>query len=708
MNWRSPFWCWTLVAAFAACGDDPAAQQTADANAADGTIVFGGGDTLGTDDTVGTPDSGADNGSQAADSGSHDALVDGGAGADASASDAAPITIASVTITAPATLELGTTAKIIVAATRLDGGKADVSAAGFTVNGAALAVGPALAKDPKNQPNVAIWEHKDAATWQLAGARPGVAQLVAIIDGVASKPVAITCNMPAQPTVQASIPTATGATVAERALDDANTVRITGQSLGGGGANVTLRFPTSGASGDVFDLEAPPSKGGLSVQVGMADLGGSKVSLVKGRLYLDSTANGVFAGTFIGQAASLTPLVGAFLVTRNGKFGIDPLDEKALQVAKSDSATPETGHHHSRVSVGALGADALILHRHIELKLKAEYATHRLDPIAGELDVETSLVSGIATYTGLVGSQPGPFNPALGYADIASNGDKHLMVWEGRSEKGHSKPHGVWARLYDDKLAALTPIMQLDTDPCHGTCRPQVLAQPGRFSVVWASGAGAVKTRALGSQVANGTLSFLAATDTLDNVPAYNVAAAAHGKLVGLVARATGDQFALWDADKKSTKVTTLSYASSSGFVPAIAAVSAPSTQPNQLFAVFKCAGSLQVRSFATTGEQLVATDATGLGPCSGDLQAASGKNSQVILLEVVPANTTYSVRAHKLVWTDYKSPPKVIGEPLELVVFPTGSFITADIAYVVAANAFVIGWAGDLDSTGVWLRRLR
>ncbi len=683
------------AAAVAGCGEDGDAKDGGDAGDKDGSIGFGGADVqdpgdAGAIDVGGSP-------------------TDAGGAQDvAKTVDAGPGAVATVGISAPTDLELGKVAVLKVAAQTLTGGDADTAGATFTADGVALPVSAAPPADPTKQGPIALWPHDDKGSWWVASARAGEVEVIATVAGVASKPVKLKAAAMTGGGLRVSIPAATGQAAAERVLDDPNTIRMTGKAQGAGGGEFTLRLPASAKSGDVFDLDKPPAKGGLSFKGTLADLGGAKIGLAKGRFYVQKTTGGVIAGSFVGQDASLKPVVGAFVVARKGRFGIDLLDDGAVQLGKSDSGKPETGHHHSRLSLGALGKQALVLHRHIEGKLKAKYATALLNPVAGTHTPQAPLLEKIATYSGLSGGQPGPFNPGLGYAAVASNGDKHLLVWEGRSEKGHSKPHGLWARLFDAKLSPLTPILALDTDPCHGTCKPRAVSIPGSYAVFWDATDGGIRGRLVEHQLVDGKLKPAKKDASKLVAKGSDVSAAVHGKTVMLAWR-TGDaaRAAPWDSTKDTIATSAVQVLGNITRRPAVVAVTLDNIAPNKLFATLHCSGGkLYARSLTIAGNPI--GPMVTLGDCNGDLLASGGQPGQAMVIEVVAGNAHYWVHAHKLAWAAYNAPVKQLGNSVELVKFTTGSFIVGAMTYVAAANAFAVGWSGDLDSAGVWIRRLR
>jgi hypothetical protein len=615
--------------------------------------------------------------------------------------------IASVTLVGPANLKIGAIAKLTVAATTLTNTQAPTEAAVFADAGVEIEVGANLAHDSKNPPLVAVWKHADAGTWWIAALRPGDVSLTATISGVAAKPLELKLVWPATPMVRLSVPGSTAQMQAERQLDDSHTIRLTGKKLGAGGGTISLRFPLTVTNGDVFDLDNPPAKGGLAMQATFADLAGAKVTLAKGTVHIDETGKGLLRGVFHGMAANLKPIAGVFVVERQGKFGIDPLDTKPLQIGKSDAATPETGSHHSRLSLGAVDKHALVIHRHITGKYKAHLERRLLSPVSAKLTELPPIAADLTAYTGLPGGQPGPFNNAAGFATVAPS-DPHFVIWEGRSEKGHSKPHGIWIRAYSPDYKIKSAIAQLTTDPCHGQCRPLSVEVNDVIHVFWRSTGGALNLRRVKKALEKTDVAFVDAKPVTLAPKASGIQVAAIGATV-LIAWHDGStsKFALLNSNELKSG-TMISGTDASSAPVAIAAVSLAGSGDAGFFALFVCRkGKLHVEKVSTAGANFGNT--AEVGDCYTDkMLAATGQQGQAIVLLRQPGNATYVVSALKVQWASHGADAKPLGDLWQLGKMVTGSFIDIALVRIDGANAFVAGWSGDHNSAGVFVRRFR
>jgi len=619
--------------------------------------------------------------------------------------DTAGSPVASVDVTMAGKLQLGAAVDVVIKAVRLDGKSANLAGVVFEADGKPVQIGANLTPEAAKAV-IAVWKHDDAATWRIAATRPGKTNLVVRVGGVASKPIPIDVQWPTTPTVRVSQPGAQAVVEAQRQLDDANTIRIGGKSAGKGGGTVTLRFPLATKSATVLDIEKSPSKGGLSVTGAFADLGGAKFTLAKGYLSIDQTGKGQLRGTFSGLAASLKPIAGVFVVERKGKFGIDLIDDKPVVIGTSDAPTPQTGSHFSRVSVGGFGGKLVVLNRTIEGKFKADLSRHAFSPGPEAAKPVAPVMDDATAYTGLKDGQPGPFNAAIGYAAIQPLTQGYLVVWEGRSKKGHSQPHGIWARAYDDDHKPVSNTATVATDPCHGQCAPVVASTTGGTVIGWNTTGGGVSARGINGLIKAAKLSFM------QSKPVELVAKGAGVQMATIA----GKTVATWH-DGAKVRWSMGSGGGNWGVKHPIASTDTM-TPPAALAGVKQGGGGFFVLLSCVKGK--LRTDKISLsaaplgkpafaGDCYGDRYlAAAGADGQVVVVERQPGNATYIIRARKLRWVSQGSDPELLGGDVTLAKVITGTFIRTVLSQAPATHTFIVGWAGDLDSAGVFVRRFR
>ena len=322
----------------AACGT---ADDDADAKSSDGVVpvFFGDGsasvdshsDAQGGEDTVADGGSDADaanidgNGGTSGDGTSGDGTSDG------TAQDATATTSA-VKLEIPEALTIGQDAAMTIFVKDASGQSAppaDDAVLSFEINGVASAVGFDPAAAAASIAAVAVWK-TGAGALRLVAIRPGVASVVVRIAGVASVAQAITVAWPTQSGAVARVPDAGGATSAERTTDLAGTVKLAGSTIGEGGLDFSVRFPEDTLAGGVIALGTTAT---AAASVAFADLAGTKYAAAQGWLWIDQTNKGQYRGTFWGRSAALKPVVAAFIVDRNGKFGVDELDVRGQRVA---------------------------------------------------------------------------------------------------------------------------------------------------------------------------------------------------------------------------------------------------------------------------------------------------------------------------------------------------------------------------------------
>lgn len=684
-------------------------------------------------DAADAPDAVADTGPAAVftdtnvvDAGGEDSLAEPDA-ADSSSEDANPAGIVAVALVTEAgeDLELAGAAPFEVVLQTAAGDKRPPTGEEtpeLLVDGQEVGAKGWIAPTGSAQPAVALWPGATPGKWLVIAARPGKAVVQMRIQGVLSSALSFNCGWPTEPQIRVTIPTGSGSTDAERKIDVANTIKLGGETIGAGGLDVTIRFPASAAVGDHFDMASKPAAGGLSVSASLADVPGLKHVLAQGRLWIDQVGGGQFRGSFLGLAASLKPMAGAFVVDRKGLFGVDLLGETA-EIGLSDGLLPAPGHHYSRATIHAVpGGKAMLIYRDIENKTSASLVRVLVDPITGALDASLPPLVGDANAYAVT---PDVFAHAFGWVASAPSAGKTLFVWEGRDGKGSKKPHQLWGRIYDEKHLPITPAALIAADSCTGNCRPEVHSLPAsRWLVVWTGETGGIRSRRVSGNLVDGQLGLPGSEpETLATFGEGATAATFEGNV--LLGWRDGDlggpvwrMYAYTASDDKlkaGQSATPFGAKSLLSPRPAMAALQTPSGGANLLFvgawAEGKAPGALNIRRIGNDGTAL------GLDLNLGETQvdrlfAVAGKLGQVALLERIEAaaqgKTGIALRVRKTRFESIGDTGEQLGDVVNIAPATGAWSAEPSLAYVPEADAFAVAWSGEHASGGVWIRRFR
>lgn len=630
------------------------------------------------------------------------------------ANDLGPATGAPVGVelkTGKTAMLLGERMDLVVTVVRSNGGKGPPSTDDdmtISIDGVTQA-GAGVAPMGTKQPAVAAWTY--GGKLQLVGVRPGTAKVVVTVAGKASPALSVAVSWPTQPVVRCAVADASGSTQAARKADLPDTVQLYGKTAAAGGLTATLRFPGSAKAGDRLDLSKPPAKGGLTISLSFADLGGAAAKPAEGTLWIDQTAKGLFRGTFLGRTTQLKPAVGVFVVERKGMFGIDLLDEPT-QVASSDNPLPNTGEHYSRVSLTTVGGGkAELFARRISDGLKAQLVRWQIDAKTGKITPATPLVANANAYVGT----PDQKAPAFGQVVRASHPTVSVELWEGRIGKGATMPHRLHVRLLDSKGAVIGKPVEVSDDACSGACQPVAVVLPStRFLLMWSAPGGGVKIRRVKGQPVNGEVDFFDAKPQVLSVNGKDGVVAVHQHNV-MAGWFDPDQGPVWrQFTNKATGVLTalapaqaLKVSSTKAPRQAMLAVTTPSGAPNLLFATawidYKPGGKLSMRRIGLDGT------AFGLPTAIADVDAdalwgRNGKDGQVVLMQRSPKG---ALVLRKVRYDSFQAVAKPLGSPI--TALPSASYpVEPALIYVSDADVWVLAWAGDETSPGIQIRRFR
>ena len=623
------------------------------------------------------------------------AIVTDVASVHAAASATAVEVAAKITMTVQVTLKNGQT-----------GDPAAKHKVQFRVGDQVFAAGAVLAPDAAKQPGLSVWKGATLGQYFVTGVRPGKSELVVEVDGVASETLPIDVSYPTDPILRLTLPTAEGKTPGDRIADANDTVRIEGKTFGAGGLTLTIRFPIAAVAGTSYDTANPPAVGGLLVTAVVADLGGLKLNLVTGgRLWIDQVDKGLFRGCFLGTSADLKPMAGVFVVERDGKFGIDVLDDPQT-IETSSAPDPAPGVHVSRAVVSAVGGGkALLTYRRINDVTKADLVRVLVDAKSGALDTSLApAVTGAST-----GTDPNNLLPALGYASAALSETKVLVAWEGKKGKGLSEPNQIWVRPADTTHAWVVDAPVLASgDDCSGLCRPQVLRLPSsRWLVLWsAPGGQGIKAR----RYQGTTLDWAEALGPklIVQPPGTGARAAVLDANIGLTwfDPSVGSSFRLFTDGLSSIEAEQpLGDPTQNVPWPAMVAVNAPSAPSFMaLFFGGTPATDLKFRRIDLSAKTLGPADMP-LTTSVDWFATASGKNGQVAVIE--RASDDGTLRARKILVSGPADNGSQLGATVTLATKPTSSLVPS-ICYVVESDIFVVTWSGDSTSDNVQVLRFR
>ncbi len=687
-------------------------------------IQFGDGAVLdtGTQDTASQSDGAAPD-DAAQDAGANDAVdetadADGAAAdvvsPDDSTGDGAGSPIIALKLNLPPTLTLTASTAVDLSAKDSQGTTFDASANPdlvIKVNGQAQTVGFDLAAGAAAVQPVAVWKDK-AGALRLVALRPGSASVVAQIGTATSPPATLEVGWPEGDGIWAAVPDAAGKTDAEQIFDVPEATKISGSTIGAGGLDASVRFASSSTGGNVLELGKAPT---LAVAAGFADLAGTKYSGAQGWIWIDQTNKGVFRGTAWVRSTSLKPMAVAFRIERNGTFGIDPLDEAATELAKSDNIEPTTGTHHSRVSVlvGAPGKHRFhLVWREIENGLKARLRRVDVDAKTGAIDTtQPPLLDELNAYD----TTPDVPAAAIGSVRLAWSSGKGLLVWEGRDGKGATKPHRLYAALVDADLAFLTPSFALSEDACAGSCRPEVRGlSSGRFLVVWSGPNGGVFARRIKGILEAGALSPVETPALTISASGKDSSLAVHGTNV-LLTWFDPDEGPVWRLYQDKATGSLSATAPAQGF-----GVSSPQAPPVSLDALTLATGApnllfatawIDLLPSQTTFTRSVGLDGNAIGKATeapglawDQILARAGKPGQLLLIGR-PADG--AIVARKRSYQSYGDVGSNLGE---ITTFHEGSADAVDASYGwnPDVDTWLVAWSGKQKSKGVWMRRFR
>jgi hypothetical protein len=637
-----------------------------------------------------------------------------------------PTDVLAVTLASASAVSLGATVTLTVLVDHdvgVDGAPKATEAVTFKVNGQLLAVGATLAAKPSEQSPIAIFATVTAGEYRIAGVRPGTAKLVVAVDGIASPETVLTVIWPDGAFISGATATLSGTAPGKRVEEIApDTVKITAQLFAPGGVDATLRFPSPSQAGDSYAIGEAPTKGSLSINLVVVTPAGlnQPVTPKEGRLWIDQTDKGYFRGTFLGRALDQSPVVGAFVVERDGNFGVDLLDDPTL-VEKSSLVTPESDLHASRVAVNAIGDGKVMLTwRRIKNVTQSELARWIIDAKTGAT---------VTTLPPLVTANVGPWksapdasaDPCFGSVSAATSNKKTLIAWEGKNGKdGFSAPAptGIWLRAIasDGTLSTSGPFsnnqpLSVSDDACDGGCHAQLLTLPNaRFVVVWSPAAGGIRARRL-----EGDFTF---TDNnplqIANAPAILSSGATLDATLGLT----------WRDPSKGAFIRVFSIISSpapfnstnqetqvggktvDGPAPGLGIFGIGSPG----FLAFAIDGSpatnLKVRRFDFSGSAPVGEVAIDSGVDS--VRVVSGQDPQIVVLQRASDGTsTTPLRLRKFTTTSPIDGGTQLGPTVDLGAKSSVPLLPA-LCYVPELDIYVAAWSGDFKSEGVYFQRFR
>ncbi len=625
--------------------------------------------------------------------------------------------------TAPS-VKLGTTMALKVVVDHnvgVDGAPKSLEVVTFWVDGNEVAVGVTLAPTAKGQAPIAIWQTGNAGDYLIAGVRPGTAKLVVKVDGIAAEAVSVDVVWPDGLFIGGSTPAVTGQAPAKRVDEVApDTVKIVGQLFAPGGVDAALRFPTTAKNGDSFDFGSAPAKGSLSINLTIVSPTSENfpASAVFGRLWIDQADKGFFKGTFLGKTTDQSPVVGAFVIERDGNFGIDVLDEATLVEASAD-VLPDSDLHASRVSVNAIGdGKALLTWRRIKNVTQAEIARWIIDAKTGEA-VKTlpPLVSG---NVGPWQMQPDPAqDPVFGSVTAGVSNKKILVAWEGKNGMNSFSapaPSGVWMRAMDSDGTLSTsgvfadgkPIA-LSDDVCNGSCHPQILTLPNAsFLVIWSPTTGGIRARRI-----DGAFGFKE-TNPLQLVapPATAASASVLDSTLGL----------MWRDPVQGAfmKVYTINPGALSSSAQEIQIGQTVANAPMPGLGIFSGnapgflsyaidgipATTLKMRRIGFDNSPVVGEIT--VDQAIGAIRVAAGESPQVVVLQQdADVKSTTPLRLRKFSTQSPIDGGTQLGATIALGAKSAVPLVPA-LCYVPETDVYIAAWAGDFKSEGVYFQRFR
>ncbi|MSQ82783.1 MAG: hypothetical protein EXR77_07685 [Myxococcales bacterium] len=681
-----------------ACSPSPAQAPPADS----GGLIFGADSTLGgKTDTHGVADGKSDG-----------AVPSTDATAETSATG---LTVVTIAVEATPALAIGDRVALKITLTRSDGSSGPPTTADaikWMVNGQPIETGAKLSADPNAQPKLAVFRDTKTSATVVVGVRTGAATLAAAIGGVTSAEVAIAVAFADGAALKLASTLATGKCKGDRAKDTDDTVRLEGKTFGAGGLTLTLRFPAASQAGDVYDLEKPPKSGGLQLVAVVPDLGGVQLKILQGLIWIDQTDKGWYRGTFLGTAHTLAPVVGTFAVERDGKFGIDLLDD-GLQIATSTTQkSNQTGYHHSRAWVSAAAKGSALVHwREIHDVTTANLARVAIDAVSGQVTALDPLVAKAVAAT-LVDDGKGTLIPKakgdfFGASATATSQGKTLTVWEGKGAKGSVAPYQISGQLLDANFKPTGSVLQIADDECWGDCRPQLVPLPSsRWLAVW----GAPNGAGVRAAVLDGNdLSVPEKIVTLLGPPATSPAVASLDANAAIIWRhpGKGTRYRLYSGTLASNgPEQDLGLATANPPPPQMLAIASP---PSFAALFFSPASDLKLRRIGLNATVLGSADVAVTVGVSR-IAAAAGKPGQVAIIERLSGvgADQPQLRVRKMQITTAGDPGTQLALAVELAASASKLLLDASLTYVADADTYVVVWSGDASSDGVWVQRFR
>lgn len=631
--------------------------------------------------------------------------------------DAAP-TIASVAASAESTqLILGERTRLIVKVTWSDGAVTDPpdkAKLALRYGEVTIGFGPTLAVDAKSQPPVSLWKGDTPGDFFAAAVRPGSGEVVVSVDGVEAPPLTFDTSYPTLPDVRISLPAGGGAAAGIRETDSDAQIRLTTNTIGPTGLKSTIRFPAFAKAGDHFDIESPPQGAVLQINATIGAVGALQVSVPAGRVWIDQTDKGMFRGSFLGQTAQLFPIVGSFVVQRNGEFGLDILEDPVLLAESTAPNINTPGSHVGRASASALSDGRVVLSwRVIKDVTKADLVRKVLDTKTGVLTDLTPLVfeANTAYKDSVSGSTTQ--GTALGWSSVAESQGKIMAVWEGRATKGVTQPNQITLQQLDpttlDKMGE--PWVVSDED-CSGQCRPQIHRLPNsRWLIVWGKADGS----GLRARRMDGNLQFSEGKPVeLIQVPASRPSAAVIEDNVAVIWRTpdAGIWYKLYTSGLSALAPEQQLTGNLAGLpAPSVSAI----LEPPSFAGVFaEPASTLLYRRINLSGAE-IGTEDLPLGTGITHNSSAGGQLGQVVIATRVDTGKgADAATKNQLRLTKVNTPtPSITGAvlgPVYEVPNSNGEWVVEPtLVYAAATNTYVLIWGGDdKGKAQVWVQRFR
>lgn len=638
-------------------------------------------------------------------------------GTDVVVPEDAPPSVQSVAVSAESTdLTLGERTRLIIKTTWSDGNvtdPGDKAKLTFHHGDVELGFGATLAPAGADQPPVSLWKGDTPGDFYAAAVRPGSGEITVKVDGVESAPVSFVSSYPSLPDVRISLPAGGGTAAGIREKDTDAQIRLTTNTIGPTGLKSSIRFPAFAKAGDYFDIESPPEGAVLQINATIGSVGALQVGVPSGRVWIDQTDKGMFRGSFLGRTAQLFPIVGSFVVQRNGEFGLDILEDPVLLAESTAPNINTPGTHVGRPSASALPDGRVVLSwRVIKDVTKADLVRKVLDTTTGTLsDLQPLVLDANTSYKAESGDTTQ--GAALGWSTVAESQGKVLTVWEGRTGKGVTLPNQINIQQLDPTTLEKTgePWVVSDED-CSGQCRPQIYRLPNsRFLIVWGKADGS----GLRARRIDGNLQFSEGKPVeLIQVPASRPSAAVIEDNVAIIWRTpdAGIWYKLYTSGLSALAPEQQLTGNLSGLpAPSVSAI----LEPPSFAGVFaEPASSLLYRRINLSGAE-IGTEDLPLGTGVTHNSSAGGQLGQVVVAtRVDPGKGADAVTKNQLRLSKVYTPtPSITGEilgPVYEVPSSNGEWVVEPtLVYAAATNTYVLIWGGDdKGKARVWVQRFR